>query len=113
MTLRLGPPYLDEPRAKVPPPGWHRLPSTAWLSADILLTGLFVALLGMDGHAIWVLVVGLIAFVAAAVSVVTSIVEIRRHRKPVVSTVNLILSLAVNPYMVAGYLVKLGILDFG
>lgn len=111
MTLRLAPPYVDEPRAKVKSPGWYRLPSTAWLGAEILLTGLVVTVLIMDLALSWVLL--LVGLVITASALVTAIVEISRHRKPVASVTNLILSLVLNPYLVVGYLVSLGVLDFG
>jgi hypothetical protein len=112
MTVQFGPPYLESP-LKDGSPGWHRLPSTAWLGADILLTGVFAAQLTSGAHAIWSIGIGIGAFVATAVSSGTSILEISRYRRPVWSVINLLLSLVVNPYTTVGLLVALGVLDFG
>lgn len=115
MTILPGPPYVQERRVKVKSPGWHRLPSTAWFIADAVLTvGAATLLVIDDRQTFWaLLVVGLIAFVAAVGTFVSAITEISRHRKPVASVINLILSLLINPYVVAGHLVSLRVLDFG
>ncbi len=83
------------------------------LFANILLTGIFVAVLIVDIHTPWALFIGLLAFVVAAALFVTSILDLLRYSKPVAAIVNLVLSVLINPCMVMAYLVGFRVLDFG
>lgn len=100
---------------KVKSPSWHRTRSTLWLLVDIVLTAATVTLLVLDGANSFLvqLGLGLVASVAAVVTLVIAILEISRHRRPLSSVINLILSLLINPYTVVGYLVWFGLLDLG
>lgn len=113
MTVPLGPPYIEDAREKLPSPPWHRLRSALWLAANVVLTSTSALLLVSDVISVWALIVGLVAILVAAGGFVASIRDAIRFARPVLPLSNLTASVLINPYMLAGYLVGLGILDFG
>jgi hypothetical protein len=104
---------MDESRARIRAPAWHRLPGTALLASNVLFTGAVVVTLVVNAPAPWTLITGLVALGSTAASLVASVREIVRYAEPMLPSVNLVAAVLSNPYMVAGYLVGFGVLDFG
>ena len=113
MTHDVEPLPLETIDLRARSPRWHRLPSTAWLVGNAVAEGLLVAALVSPVTAVLTFAAVLIAVIASIGSVVAAILEVLAYRKPGASITNGALALALNPYVVTGVLVNLGILDFG
>jgi len=113
MTSDLEPPVFASIDVRERSPRWYRLPSSAWLVANVAAQVLLVAALVSGMTPLVVIGVAVGAVVTAIGTLVTAVREASRYRGTGASVVNGIMAMAGNPYLMFGALVQLGVLDFG